>query len=297
MSKLDKLKKSSDVMSTLVKELTKLSEPSSRERDNDGFWKPELDKAGNGTAIIRFLPAPDVDGDDALPWVRVWSHGFKGPTGKWYIEKSLTTLNQKDPVSEYNTRLWNSTDDDKSPERAQARAQKRRLSYYSNILVISDPKNRDNEGKVFHYKYGEKIFKKITSMMNPEFEGDQPVNPFDLWKGANFKLRVKKVGDYINYDDSLFDKPSPLSDDNEYLEKIWLESKSLLKFIDPSNFKSYDELKRRLDEVLELGFTPPVTKTETSSKPMTLSENKKKADIVVDDEDDPDLKEFQNLAL
>jgi hypothetical protein len=207
------------------------------------------------------------------------------------------TTSFKHERSEFNTRLWNSTDDDKSPERAQARAQKRRLSYYSNILVISDPKNRDNEGKVFYYKYGEKIFKKITSLMNPEFEDDQPINPFDLWKGANFKLRVKKVGDYINYDDSLFDKPSPLSADEEYLMKIWAEEKSLLKFLDPSNFKSYDELKRRLDEVLELGFSAPQKAENNITKPMPLSENKKKVDSFDQDDDDPDLKEFQNLAL
>jgi hypothetical protein len=295
MTSFENLKKSSDVMSSLTKQLNKLSEAPAREQNDDGFWKPELDKAGNGMAIIRFLPAPGVDGDDALPWVRVWSHGFKGPTGKWYIEKSLTTINQKDPVSEYNTRLWNMTDDDKSPERMQARQQKRKLSYYSNILVISDPKNRENEGKVFYYRYGEKIFKKITLMMNPEFEGDTPVNPFDLWKGANFKLRVKRVGEYINYDDSSFDSPSPLSDKEQYLKDIWEQEKSLLKFVDPSSFKSYDELKSRLYDVLgDLSTTPvKVEKPVPTAKPdKTISQNS-----IVDDDDDPDLKEFQNMAL
>ena len=189
------LKKNSGNLSTLVKEIEKLNAPAEKQEDNR-YWQPEVDKAGNGVAIIRFLPAPAVDGEDSLPWVRIWNHGFKGPTGKWYIENSLTTFNQKDPVSEYNSQLWNSTNDDNSPARKQAREQKRRLTYISNIYVVSDPKNPENEGKIFLYRYGKKIFDKISLLMNPEFDGDEAINPFDLWNGANFKLKIRMVEGY-----------------------------------------------------------------------------------------------------
>ena len=211
---------------------------------DERLWKPELDKSGNGYAVIRFLPA--IEKED-LPWQKLWSHAFQGPTGQWYIENSLTTTGQKDPVSEYNTALWNSgVESDKEI----ARKQKRKLQYYSNIYVVSDSKHPENEGKVFLFRYGKKIFDKIMSAMQPEFEVDKPINPFDFWKGANFRLKIRKVDGFWNYDKSEFEATSPLSDDDKTIERIWGEQYPLADFTAPSNFKSYNELKIRLDTVL-----------------------------------------------
>jgi len=231
----------------LTSELNKLSNNAPQnESDDNRFWKPEVDKAGNGYAIIRFLPAPS--GED-IPFVRVWDHGFQGPGG-WYIEKSLTTLNEKDPVSEYNTVLWNSGIES---NKDLVRKQKRRLSYYSNIYIVKDPSNPANDGKVFLYKYGKKIFDKLNEAMNPEFSDETALNPFDLWEGANFKLKIRQVEGYRNYDKSEFDKLSPLTEDDDELEKIWKSEHSLQKFLDRSNFKTYDELKSRLDRAVNAG--------------------------------------------
>jgi len=211
---------------------------------DERLWKPELDKSGNGYAVIRFLPA--IEKED-LPWQKLWSHAFQGPTGQWYIENSLTTTGQKDPVSEYNTALWNSgVESDKEI----ARKQKRKLQYYSNIYVVSDSKHTENEGKVFLFRYGKKIFDKIMTAMQPEFEVDKPINPFDFWQGANFRLKIRKVDGFWNYDKSEFETPSPLSDDDKTIERIWGEQYPLADFTAPSNFKSYNELKIRLDTVL-----------------------------------------------
>ena len=241
------LKSSSSNFDKLTKALETNLNPEDQSNKNkyqdDRFWKPELDKTGNGYAVIRFLPA--VSGED-LPWQRVWSHAFQGPGG-WYIENSLTTLNQKDPVSEENTRLWNTgVDSDKEI----ARKRKRKLSYYANILVVSDPKHPENEGKVFLYKFGKKIFDKITEAMNPAFEDEKAVNPFDFWEGANFKLKIRKVDGYWNYDKSEFEPVSKLKDADEEIQKIWSSQYALKPFIDPSNFKSYDELKEKLNKTL-----------------------------------------------
>jgi len=294
MTSFNALKKSSNSLDRLAKEIEKLNAPSSTERTEDTrFWKLERDKSGNGSAVIRFLPAPEVDGDDALPWVRVFDHGFKGPTGKWYIENSLTTIGQKDFLSEYNSKLWNASSDDNSPERKQARAQKRRLHYISNIMVISDPKNPENEGRTFLFKYGKKIFDKITLLMNPEFEGDKPVNPFDMWNGTNFKIRIRTVDGYPNYDQSIFAEPAPVSDDDAKLEKIWKSEHSLKEFLEPKNFKSYEELKRKLEDVLGLNAQESapaphkkkvVVEDETETPPFSV------------DEDDDDLAAFKALA-
>jgi len=212
-------------------------------KDDTRFWKPETDKAGNGYAVIRFLPAPQ---NEDTPFVRIWDHGFQGPGG-WYIEKSLTTLGQKDPVSEYNTQLWNSGVEE---NKDTVRKQKRRLHYISNIYVIKDPANPQNEGKVFLYQYGKKIFDKLNDVMTPQFQDEEPVNPFDFWEGANFKLKIRQVEGYRNYDKSEFDSKSPLDDDDELLENIWKQQHSLKVFLEPSNFKSYDELKSRMHRVL-----------------------------------------------
>ena len=211
---------------------------------DERIWKPVMDKTGNGFAIIRFLPAPK---GEELPWVKLWNHAFQGPTGQWYIENSLTTISQNDPVSELNTKFWNSgVESDKEI----ARKQKRKLQYYSNIYVVKDSANPENEGKVFLYRFGKKIFDKVMETMQPAFEDETPVNPFDFWEGANFKLKLRKVDGYWNYDKSEFEAPSALADDDDKLEKLWEKQYSLSEFTAPTNFKSYDELQTRLNTVL-----------------------------------------------
>ena len=241
---LSKLKKSSslDKLLNAVKEDSAPQEKKSYK--DDRLWKPEMDKSGNGYAVIRFLPA--VDGED-LPWAKVWNHAFQGPTGQWYIENSLTTIGQKDPVSEHNTRLWNTG---LESDKELARKQKRKLQYFANIYVVSDSKHPENEGKVFLYRFGKKIFDKIMEAMQPAFEDEEAINPFDFWKGANFKLKVRKVDGYWNYDKSEFDSVSPLFDNDAEIETLWKMQYPLAEFSADSNFKSYDELKTRLDAVL-----------------------------------------------
>jgi len=229
----------------LTKEVEKLSSSSTAKEVDERFWKPEVDKAGNGYAVIRFLPSPK--GED-VPWVRLWSHGFQGPGG-WYIENSLTTLGQQDPVSEHNSKLWNTGDD---KDKDIARKQKRRLTYIANIYVEKDPANPASEGKVFLYKFGKKIFDKINEQMNPTFEDEEAINPFDLWQGAYFKMKIRNVEGYRNYDKSEFDSPSPLSDNDDNLETVWEAENSLSAFVAADQFKSYEQLKSRLDRVLGL---------------------------------------------
>ena len=243
---LEALKKSKSNFDALTKQLEQTIEKPKTENkyQDDRFWKPELDKSGNGYAVIRFLPA--VEGED-LPWQRVWHHAFQGPGGQWYIENSLTTLGQKDPVSEENTRLWNTGIE---ADKEIARKRKRKLQYYSNILVVSDPKHPENEGKVFLFKYGKKIFDKITEAMNPQFEDEKAVNPFDFWEGSNFKLKIRKVDGYWNYDKSEFEPVSKVKPTDEEIDTVWKSQHALKPFIDPSNFKSYDELKEKLNKVL-----------------------------------------------
>ena len=227
--------------SKLVKEADKMNNKGGGA--DDRLWKPEMDKSGNGYAVIRFLPAPD--GED-LPWVKLFSHAFQGPGG-WYIENSLTTIGGKDPIGELNRELWNSGND---ADKDTVRKQKRKLSFYANIYVVKDPANPQNEGGVFLYKFGKKIFDKIMDVMQPEFEDETPINPFDFWGGANFKLKLQKKDGYWNYDKSEFDNPSPLLDDDDAMEAIWKKQYSLAAFTAADQFKSYDELKKRLDYVL-----------------------------------------------
>tara|TARA_Y100000590_G_scaffold11943_1_gene14561 strand:+ start:1930 stop:2808 length:879 start_codon:yes stop_codon:yes gene_type:complete len=240
-SSLKKQSSLGSLTSKLVKEIEKTN--TTRGGADERLWKPELDKSGNGYAVIRFLPAPD--GED-LPWAKVYSHAFQGPGG-WYIENSLTTVGGKDPVSEYNRDLWNSGNEG---DKDVVRRQKRKLSYYANIYVVKDPVNPHNEGGVFLFKFGKKIFDKLTAAMQPEFEDETPINPFDFWQGANFKLKIRKVDGYWNYDKSEFDAPSPLLGDDDALEALWKKEFSLADFTAQSNFKSYEDLERRLKSVL-----------------------------------------------
>lgn len=240
---------------------------------DERFWAPTVDKAGNGYAVIRFLPASEGEN---LPWVRYWDHGFKGPTGRWYIENSLTSIGKDDPVGEMNAKLWNSGNE---ADKETVRQRKRRLHYVSNVLVISDPANPANDGKVFLYKYGKKIFDKIVDIMQPEFEDEKPVNPFDFWEGANFKLKIRKVEGYRNYDKSEFEDPTPLfGGDDKKLEAIYKQLNKLQDFIDPKNYKSYEELAKKLREVLGdealtpaeragMGEAAPAPKSKTVEAP------------------------------
>ena len=235
-----------DLMSKLKQEANKLKDPDKKGYEDDRYWKPERDKSGNGYAVVRFLP--QREGED-MPWVRLWNHGFQGPGG-WYIENSLTTLNKQDPVNEYNTKLWNNgTEDGKD----QARKQKRRLSHISNIYVIKDPAHPENEGKVFLYRYGKKIFDKLNEAMNPEFEDEDSMNPFCLWSGADFKLKIRMLDGFVNYDKSEFDSPATLGEfDDDKLEEVYNQVHSLTELIAEDQFKSYDELKTKMEKVLGL---------------------------------------------
>ena len=299
MSFADLKRKSQNNFSFLQKELEKSA---SGKQVDERFWKPEVDASGNGYAVIRFLPAPE---GETIPWAKVYSHAFQGPGG-WYIENSLTTLNEKDPVGEVNRRLWNSgTDEDKET----ARKQKRKLQYYSNIFVVKDPKHPENEGKVFLYKYGKKIHDKILAAMQPEFQDEDPVNVFDLWEGANFKLKIKKVAGYWNYDSSEFDSVSALSADDDELEAVWKKEYSLEAFTSKDQFKTYEELEARLNLVLGITERParqfvqedeeefePVSTPDPSSFRSRVSATPVpvKQEAVVDDDDA--LSYFARLA-
>ena len=261
---------------------------------DERLWKPTMDKTGNGYAVIRFLPAPK--GED-LPWVKLWNHAFQGPTGQWFIENSLTTLGNNDPVSEYNSKLWNSGIES---DKEIARRQKRKLSYYSNIYVVSDAANPQNEGKVFLYRYGKKIFDKVMEAMQPPFPDTDPITPFDFWEGANFKLKLRKVDGYWNYDLSSFDSADALSDDEDKLEEVWGEEYSLSEFTAPSNFKTYDELKTRLDMVLsgvtKTGTVETLMEDEPTAPAKVNTKPAPAPTVSVDDGDDDAMSYFEKLA-
>ena len=270
--------------------------------NDDRLWRLEGDKAGNGTATIRFLPR--VEGDE-LPWVRIFSHGFQGPTGKWYIENSLTTLGENDPVGEMNTQLWNSGSE---ANKEIARKQKRKLSFICNILVVSDPKHPENEGKVFLFKFGKKIFDKIMDKARPTFEDEKPVNVFDFWEGANFKLRMRKKDGFANYDESVFMEPSVISEDEEDILRIANSQYKLAEFLDRKNFKSYDELKKKLNDVLSGDSFAAKSAAEIAAeedRPVREAAEPKSAPAFVpkaskpaamDDDDDDVMSYFQKIA-
>jgi len=284
-SSIDKLVKAAEAVST--------AKPETNSYADDRFWKPTRDKAGNGYAVIRFLPAKD--GED-LPWVRYWDHGFKGPTGLWYIENSLTSIGQQDPVSEHNSVLWNSGRDE---DKAIARERKRRLHYVSNVLVVSDPANPQNEGKVFLYKFGKKIFDKVMDVMQPQFADEEPVNPYDFWEGADFKIKIRKVEGWVNYDKSEFSSPSSLFDGDETrLTEVYGQLYALQDFVDPKNYKTYDELKAKLNRVL--GVDAGVSMEAPAPAPVVeapsfAAESAPVADTADSDEDDT-LSYFAKLA-
>ena len=292
------LKRSKSNLDTLVSELAKVAEPQKQQSyQDDRFWKPELDKSGNGYAVFRFLPAVQ---DEDLPWARLWSHAFQGPGG-WLIENSLTTLNKKCPISEANSLLWNSGVE---ADKDIARKRKRKLSYYANILIVSDSKHPENEGQVKLYRFGKKIFDKITEAMKPEFEDETPINPFDFWEGANFKLKIRKVDGYWNYDKSEFEGPSAVFDNDEAIEELWNKQFPLKPFLAPENFKSYDELKAKLDKVLsgvrntgtaEDVAIPPATATNVPNVEKTVS-SPSTPTTTTDDDSDETLSYFSKLA-
>ena len=290
----EKLKSSSSNFDNITKALEQNLGPEDKANKNkyqdDRLWKPELDKTGNGYAVIRFLPASEKE---EMPWQRVWSHAFQDKGG-WYIENSLTTLNGKDPVSEDNTRLWNTgVDSDKDI----ARKRKRKLSYYSNIYIVSDPKHPENEGKVFLYKFGKKIFDKISEAMQPQFADEKAINPFDFWKGANFKLKIRKVDGYWNYDKSEFEGVTPVATEDAAIKTIWAKQYPLKAFVDPSNFKTYEELKEKLNRII-MGTRNTET-VETVDLPQQVNGPVKSTNVVNSkpaSEEDDTLSYFSKLA-
>jgi hypothetical protein len=289
----------------LTAELSKLNGGSGGgdNKKDERLWYPNVDKAGNGYAVIRFLPPPE--GED-MPFVRIFEHGFKGSTGSWYIENSLTTLGKPDPVGELNSQLWNSgLDSDKEI----ARSQKRKLNFISNIYVITDQQNPENEGKVFLFKYGKKIFDKLNETMNPEFADEEAMNPFDFWKGANFKLKIRNVEGYRNYDKSEFSSPSTFMEDDVEMEAVWKKQHSLQAFLDPKNFKSYDELKTKLNRVLGLDNPVAMARKEAvnvvakaKAEDLPWAEEaeapaiKSRSAAFIADDDEDGLEFFKNLA-
>ena len=300
---LKKQSRAGSLTEKLMKKVEKLNEKGGGSSD-DRLWKPAVDKAGNGYAVIRFLPA---HANCELPWTQVWSHAFQGPGG-WYIENSLTTIGKDDPVGELNRSLWNSGNDS---DKEIARKQKRKLSYYANIYVVKDSANPENEGRVALYKFGKKIFDKITAAMQPEFDDEEPINPFDFWKGANFKLKIKNVAGYWNYDSSEFARPSALSEDDDEMETIYNKIYDLSEFTAADQFKSYDDLKKRLDAVLgakqQLRKPEPELDEEDSGRESVddeltrlASAASSKAPVVeqttTDEDEDDALSYFQKLA-
>lgn len=300
-------KNRSKSLDKLNEQLTKIGSKSYADPNEGKYWKPTRDTAGNGFAIIRFLDAPQ--GED-MPFVRLWDHGFQGPGG-WYIENSLTTLNKDDPVSEYNSKLWNTG---LETDKEQARKQKRRLHYIANVYIIKDSGNPDNEGKVFLFKFGKKIWDKLNDLMNPSFEDEKPVNPFDLWEGANFRLKIRQFEGYANYDKSEFDTSAPLFEDDEKMEAVWKQSHSLQDILDPKNFKSYDDLKAKMVRVLGISGSDAGLRSAASASAeqeydeldmSSLASSKKEAAAPSQKqaepapsagEDDDDLEFFRNLG-
>jgi len=295
-SNLKKQSKLGSLTSKLVQEVEKMN--SSASGSDERLWKPEVDKAGNGFAVIRFLPASE---GEELPWAKVYNHAFQG-TGGWFIDNCLTTIDKQCPVCEANRELWNTGS---KANQEIVRERKRKLSYYSNVYVIQDKAHPENEGKLFLFKYGKKIFDKITAAMQPEFDDETPIDPFDFWTGANFKVKIVKKDGYWNYDKSEFDKPSALFDDDDAMEAIWKKQYSLEDFVNPEKFKDYDQLNSRLKSVLGKAKVQQKVdesfENEDEDSAPSLPENLRRelsnlsSSKVVDDDDDI-LSSFQKLV-
>jgi hypothetical protein len=303
----DLKKNRSTSLNKLNSQLEKISQKSYSDPNEGKIWKPKRDSAGNGFSIIRFLPPT---GDEEMPFVRIWDHGFQGPTGLWYIENSLTTINADDPVSEFNGKLWNSG---MESDKEQARKQKRRLKYIANVYIVKDAAQPEFEGKVMLYSFGKKIFDKLNDLMNPEFPDESPINPFDLWEGANFRLKIRQYEGYANYDKSEFESAAPLFDDDDKLEEVWKQGHSLQDLIDPKNFKDYNELKAKLYRVLALSEDSPSgmhtgtaedddidlsnfgSKKSAPEPTLKAAMPELKSSTIADDDDD-DLSIFKELA-
>ena len=288
------LKSNRDQIAKLIQAADQAGGGEKKSYADDRIWKPTVDKAGNGYAVLRFLPSGE---GQELPWVRYWDHGFKGPTGLWYIENSLTSIGQPDPVGELNSRLWTSgVESDKDTARDQTRS----LHYVVNMLVLQDPSNPTNEGKVFLYKFGKKIFDKIMDSMQPEFADESPVNPFDFWEGADFKLKIRNVEGYRNYDKSEFAAPTALYDaDDTKLEAVYNQLHDLSEFSDPKNYKSYDELKAKLARVLGEeavgGGAPTVVQMNQMNEPAPAPVQPETAEDIPSEDDDT-MSYFARLA-
>ena len=295
---LENLKRNKDQIDKLLKAAESVGDNQSTQQKNygdDRIWKPTVDKAGNGYAVLRFLPSKE---GEELPWVRYWDHGFKGPTGLWYIENSLTSIGQADPVSEMNSKLWNSGNEE---DKVTARERKRRLHYVTNVYVVNDSVNAANEGKVMLFKFGKKIFEKIMDVMQPAFQDETPVNPFDLWKGADFKLKIRNLEGYRNYDKSEFAKSSELFDGDETkLEAVYSQVHSLSEFTEPSNYKTYDELKAKLMRVLgeesEMTLNQEIQMNEPEAAPQPKVQESVTAESITIDDDDETMSYFAKLA-
>ena len=285
-----KLKTESGNLAKLKAKAEALSASTESPQNKENYWKPEVDKVGNGSAVIRFLPESPEDGESAVPWVKVFSHGFQGPGG-WLIDNCLTTKGQTCPVCEHNNKLWNSGIE---ANKDVVRKQKRKLSYIANVYIVSDPKHPENEGQVKLFKFGAKIFEKITGVMNPTFEDEAAFNPFDLWTGANFKLKITKVAGYQNYDKSEFATPAPLLNDDAKLEEIWKSEFGLKDLTADKEFKSYDDLKSRLEKVLGLNGDVPVPKTTVETLKAMPRKSEPEPELVT--EEDDDLAYFAKLA-
>ena len=284
--------KRSNSLDKLLNAVKEESAPQEKKSYKDErLWKPEMDKSGNGFAVIRFLPAVK---DEDMPWAKVWNHAFQGPTGQWYIENSLTSVGDKDPVSEHNTKLWNSG---LESDKEIARKQKRKLQYFSNIYVVTDKLHPENEGKVFLFRYGKKIFDKLMEAMQPQFPDETPINPFDFWEGANFRLKIRKVDGYWNYDKSEFESPTALFDTDDKIEEVWGKQYPLAEFTAPTNFKSYDELKTRLDAVLSGTVSVGNVADRMEDEPIAAPKiDTKEVSAPKVDSDDDTMDYFQKLA-
>lgn len=260
MTTFSQLKKNSGSKNNLER-LTKYAEElggNKKRQADERFWYPAVDKAGNGSALIRFLPTPDGGQHE---FVRLFTHGFQEK--RWFIENCPTTIGGKCPVCEHNSELWNTgVEAHKALVRGSGNkaGRKRQLSYIANIYVIKDPANPENEGKVFLFRYGKKIHDMIQFAMKPPADGIEeidPIDPYDLWEGANFKMVIRNVDGRRNYDKSGFLASTPLMKDDAKLEEIWKSEYDIEEFVSKGSFKDYNTLMTQFNAAL--GAVAPQT--------------------------------------